>query len=609
MLGFLWGEKMPLPTAAELTDPNATNTQMKQRLGGLVDYLKTDVPTKEETDNSFKLIEGKIDSSNPATNSRKLHFFTDESGQVVGTIDEQGVLDVIGITVQGEDPNKDVVDQSREYTDNKLKGLQSNVDDLHHFTDDSGNIVSKIDEAGSFHANDFFINGKSLDQKNSGKPLHIFLDNDENVVAQITKDGRLIGVKPYDLGIDALFAKATSDEELTKLGIYHDYVKSLHSEPYNFSVNAYWTNNPDDGFTDEIAPRMPASVLINKNKLFVSFTPYTTTSLSDQSHASMCGRFVDFDLKNKTATVDTNTIVMAGERGVTEHAHRHPSFAKVLNKQTGKYRYICLFNRGTLRYNNSELNIIYSDDDCQTWSSIQTLMTEAQPEPFYLIPCTLVEIPHGIFKGRLVTGVFRQSQNGSTSEIGILYSDDRGATWNIGGKLQSGAFSEYGNFGFLNETMVACDNQGNLILGIRNEKADTLDQRVMLWARSYDGGNTLVIEDEPHLVTAMSEGSLLQTAHHLHEGIPKILYSYPSKPTLGAAGYTRLENRVAISYDNGKTFPITYVPRSIADYTGYTHLLSITDQDFVMAEEQHGYITLTFFNMAHVFKTGEINNG
>ena len=277
-LGFLWGEKMPLPTAAELTDPNATNTQMKQRLGGLADYLKTDVPTNKEIDDSFKLIEGKIDSSNPVTNSRKLHFFTDESGQVVGTIDEQGVLDVIGITVQGEDPNKDVVDQSREYTDNKLKGLQSNVDDLHHFTDDSGNIISKIDEAGSFHANDFFINGKSLDQKNSGKPLHIFLDNDENVVAQITKDGRLVGAKPYDLGIDALFAKATSDEELTKLGIYHDYVKSLHSEPYNFSVNAYWTNNPDDGFTDEIAPRMPASVLINKNKLFVSFTPYTTTS-------------------------------------------------------------------------------------------------------------------------------------------------------------------------------------------------------------------------------------------------------------------------------------------------------------------------------------------
>lgn len=36
---FLWGEKMSLPTAAELTDPNATNTQMKQRLGRLAENV------------------------------------------------------------------------------------------------------------------------------------------------------------------------------------------------------------------------------------------------------------------------------------------------------------------------------------------------------------------------------------------------------------------------------------------------------------------------------------------------------------------------------------------------------------------------------------------
>lgn len=41
MLGFLWGEKMPLPTAAELTDPNATNSQMKQRLGQLAENVES----------------------------------------------------------------------------------------------------------------------------------------------------------------------------------------------------------------------------------------------------------------------------------------------------------------------------------------------------------------------------------------------------------------------------------------------------------------------------------------------------------------------------------------------------------------------------------------
>lgn len=40
-LGFLWGEKMTLPTAAELTDPNATNIQMKQRLSQLAENVES----------------------------------------------------------------------------------------------------------------------------------------------------------------------------------------------------------------------------------------------------------------------------------------------------------------------------------------------------------------------------------------------------------------------------------------------------------------------------------------------------------------------------------------------------------------------------------------
>ena len=44
MLGFLWGEKMPLPMPEELTDPTATNTQMKQRLA----QLAANATSKEE---------------------------------------------------------------------------------------------------------------------------------------------------------------------------------------------------------------------------------------------------------------------------------------------------------------------------------------------------------------------------------------------------------------------------------------------------------------------------------------------------------------------------------------------------------------------------------
>ncbi|WP_347461067.1 DUF2817 domain-containing protein [Acinetobacter sp. ANC 7454] len=41
VLGFLWGKEMPLPTPAELTDPNATNAQMKQMLGQLAENVES----------------------------------------------------------------------------------------------------------------------------------------------------------------------------------------------------------------------------------------------------------------------------------------------------------------------------------------------------------------------------------------------------------------------------------------------------------------------------------------------------------------------------------------------------------------------------------------
>lgn len=65
-LGFLWGEKMPLPTAAELTDPTATNTQMKQRLAQLVEGVgEVEIETKEFAQQQTQTIElGRISNPN-----------------------------------------------------------------------------------------------------------------------------------------------------------------------------------------------------------------------------------------------------------------------------------------------------------------------------------------------------------------------------------------------------------------------------------------------------------------------------------------------------------------------------------------------------------------
>lgn len=56
---------MPLPTAAELTDPNATNTQMKQRLGQLAENVagKEDLTARLNQENFFKILANKAAKS------------------------------------------------------------------------------------------------------------------------------------------------------------------------------------------------------------------------------------------------------------------------------------------------------------------------------------------------------------------------------------------------------------------------------------------------------------------------------------------------------------------------------------------------------------------
>ncbi|MEO4108197.1 sialidase family protein [Acinetobacter pittii] len=586
---------MAVPNKDALIGPTVTEAQFKTNLGAIVDFIK---PIESQSPNyattalltATRPVENQ--SYAKALDTGKVWFWNKPAGAAEGNYWTSTDLSEL--------------DQAKKYADNLIQVDPAKP--LHRFSDANGEVIMQILDDGTLEVIDLRVNGIDFDPNSIAsisetiktdevEILHRFSDASGLPALTIDSRGRPIGGKPFDLGIDAMFANATTAEELNRIGLYHDYVKSLGSTPYNFNITVATKGSGEKWL------RMPGMVQISKNRIFVAYTIYRDESTADQTHAEMHGKFINFDLVNKTASIDGDTVVFPVM--AVEKAHRHPCFAKVLNKQTGKYRYICLFNTGTQLLGDSELNLVYSDDDCKTWSPIQTLMTESTTtEPFYLIPSSVVTIQRGIFAGRLVTGVFRQTPNQATSEVAILYSDDAGENWKIGGKLVSGAFDTPDvTYGFLNETMICLDAQGNLFLGIRNEGYNNLNQRVMLWARSYDGGNTLVIEDKPHLVTAMSQGSILQAANSLQEGIPKILYSYPSQPNLGATGYQRRYLRVALSYDNGKSFPIEYTPDVLSTWTGYSHLIGLTDQDFVLVQERGPNaetIYINFFNIAEM---------
>ncbi|MFW1768258.1 exo-alpha-sialidase [Acinetobacter baumannii] len=541
-----------------------------------------------------------------ALDTKKIWYWGKEEGETTDSWHDTGLSEL---------------DQANSYSEalNKSVLLKIQDDDLFILAASGFQKVFKIDAYAKTHVIDLNIGGKDLDvilqetkddvlKFDENTDLYVFPDKTkQKIVMSLKANGRLIGAKPFDLGIDALYAKATSNAEMTQIGLYHDIIKSKEIAPYNFKANVYLTG--EDGVTEKIA-RMPSIVQVAANKIFVSWCSYATSN--DQEQGVMLGRFVDFDLKAKTANVNTNTIVMAGVRGAETEAYRHAVFGKVLNKQTGKFRYICLFNSGSFYNKNVKLLKIYSDDGCQTWSEPVELMTETGGNPVALIPASIIRLENGVFAGRLVVGgFFFSTTEAGQDRVGILISDDDGETWNVGGMIGTGAFntSEV-TYGFLNETSLCLDNSGNILLAIRNEGVSNINQRVLLFARSYDGGNSLVIEhDEPTIQTAVSEVSLLQASQKLQHGIPKILLAFPSEPFADAGGYLRRSLRIGFSYNNGKTYPLMYTPRSSDGVSGYTHMIALSDQDFILVEEQNYYITTTFFNMSDVLKNGVLKNG
>lgn len=76
MLGFLWGGKMPLPTAAELTDQTVTNTQMKDRLGQLVKNIDRSYSSLTEANADIANIEVGVTVTVNAENGGKYYKAT-----------------------------------------------------------------------------------------------------------------------------------------------------------------------------------------------------------------------------------------------------------------------------------------------------------------------------------------------------------------------------------------------------------------------------------------------------------------------------------------------------------------------------------------------------
>jgi len=211
----------------------------------------------------------------------------------------------------------------------------------------------------------------------------------------------------------------------------------------------------------------------------------------------------------------------------------------------------------------------HSTDDGATWS-----------EPVNITATTKKPYRTGFAHG---PGVGIQTQSGrlivscNQYEDGhrclIIYSDDHGKTWQMGGETGPA----------VDESQVVELADGRLMLNMRS----TRGKRCRAIATSTDGGQTWSdIRDDPTLIEPVCQGSFLRYTLASEHDRNRLLFCNPANQT------SRVNGTVRLSYDEGQTWAIakTLVP----DEFMYSCLTVLPDLSLGCLYETDGYRIIRF---------------
>ena len=183
--------------------------------------------------------------------------------------------------------------------------------------------------------------------------------------------------------------------------------------------------------------------------------------------------------------------------------------------------------------------VLKSSDDGITWSTPVDISAQVRRPDWRWYatgPC------HGIqlADGRLVAPCDHSTGPRKEEMFShVIYSDDGGATWNIGGQLESRT----------DESVAVELTDGTLYLNARNRR----DRNRRAYALSQDRGITWsAVADDETLVEPVCQGSALRLSTAADGGKNRVLFSNP-------ASTKRESMTVRISYDECKTWPVAKV--------------------------------------------------
>ena len=230
----------------------------------------------------------------------------------------------------------------------------------------------------------------------------------------------------------------------------------------------------------------------------------------------------------------------------------------VVDEKTGTIWLLLTHNLGDDNERNLKLHtgrgtrrvwLARSRDDGRTWSRPVEITRDTKDASwgwYATGPGVGIQIRHGPHKGRLVIPCDHSYSDpqgnlrGMPVEYGahVIYSDDHGKSWNIGGVVRPKVNECQG--------VEVADGKGTLLLDMRayfgrNRRAQSF---------SADGGATWTPpQDQPELVEPVCQASLIRYSWPEREEPSRLLFSNPADEK------RRLAMTVRLSEDEGKTWP------------------------------------------------------
>jgi sialidase-1 len=246
---------------------------------------------------------------------------------------------------------------------------------------------------------------------------------------------------------------------------------------------------------------------------------------------------------------------------------------------------------------NGRVLISHSNDHGATWSEVKDITDQASKPNwgwYALGPGVGIQIERGPNRGRLVIPANHRltKDRGGPSTSHVIYSDDHGQSWRIGGDV-----GLHTNECQVVETVAG--DRSELLLNARNhwarsgKRPELAGKRII--ARSSDGGQTWSEpEFDAALVEPACQASLIRYSRSGDDSKSILLFSNP------ASTKSRTNMTVRASFDEGRTWPLS--KQIYAGSAAYSCLAALPNNRIGLLYERDNYEDLVFvsFPLANV---------